>query len=523
MLPYVVTGNRISSLHAALAALLLTAIGAPFASHSADSAPFEIQSHEIAGVIHQAWTLDVSECDAGASDLLILSTVGAPPSMQKRLTWMPCGSALEPGDPRIVERRLPDSAVIVDVANLPGRTGPQLLIVSATGILVEALKGSQPPVNYSIGGGLPLPMRPWEIGRIEIVDDWNDNGRVTALVPGLSGGWLVDFATGASREIKMPIYASYRTHMPFLPATVWKWMVQEVNWPALARADDNGDGRLDLFAMSRWSIWIYHAGPEGLPNEPSRRLDFVPFDADTERRHQATATNYFARDLDGDTRADLLLSTIGGGIMDGQSNTQVHLNSGSGVSIKDKPDAHRETKGGFSGFIFADIDGDGREEIIETSMKFGILQIIRLLTTRSAKTSLRVLTLDPDSPDGTRTIFEDEFSFGLNFSDASITGLVPSLGDWNGDGVQDLYVARGDDEIRFRMGSREPGESVFGRATGRQSVPLASGESRIADLDGDGLDDIVAYTTNDPDKPLIVLHNQGLLPGTRPALRSASE
>jgi hypothetical protein len=122
-----------------------------------------------------------------------------------------------------------------------------------------------------------------------------------------------------------------------------------------------------------------------------------------------------------------------------------------------------------------------------------------------------------------RTIFKDEFSFRLNFEDASISGLIPSLGDWNGDGIQDLYVARSDDEIGFRLGSKTPGEPVFGRIKGHQEVPLESGESRIADLNGDGLDEIVAFTDTGSDQPLIVLENLGRLPGTRPELTSVPD
>ena len=51
-------------------------------------------------------------------------------------------------------------------------------------------------------------------------------------------------------------------------------------------------------------------------------------------------------------------------------------------------------------------------------------------------------------------------------------------------------------------------------------MPLQSGESRIADLNGDGLDEIVSFTDTDSDQPLIVLENLGRLPGTRPELTS---
>lgn len=515
-LPKNLRANLIRSLCGGWLAIL---VWAPLAS-AEKSTPFAIRSHEIQGLIHQVWPLHTSRCEQAAADLLVLSSVGGPPNQEKRLTWMPCGSALIPGDPRIIERSLPRETVVIDVARIPDRDGPQLILVNADGIRIEALGGVDPPVQIEIPGGLPLPYRPWEISRLPIVDDWNDLGTPVALLPALRGAWLVDLHSGAARTLELPVYSQYRTYLPFLPATAWKWMVQEVAWPTLARVDDNGDGRLDLFALSRWAIWIYHAGPDGLPKAPSRRLELVPFDEETERSHEATGNNYFARDIDGDKRADLLLSTVGGGLMDGRSTTRVHLNSGSGVATDKKPDAERTLEGGFSGFTFVDVDGDGRDEMLEASVEFGVVQIVRFLLTRRAETRVRVLRLDPTSPDGTRTIFEDDFSFRIDFGENSVAGLVPSLGDWNGDGVKDFYVARGTSAIGFRMGSKDPREPLFGSTIERQPVPLPGGESRIADLDGDGLDEIIAFNDRDPALPLVVFENLGTLPGTRPSITS---
>jgi hypothetical protein len=502
-------------------AALFSALALASPSLAQRSAPFAIRHHAIKGLIHQVWPLKVSDCEHASTDLLILSSEGGAPNEEKRLTWMPCGSALTPDDPRIIERALPDDTVVVDVARIPGRNGPQLLLISAVGFRIESLGGSDPAETIKIPGGLPLPHRPWEISRIPVVDDWNGIGEPSALVPALHGGWLVDLKTGSARTIDMPVYGEYRTWMPHIPATVWKWMLQEIVWPTLARADDNGDGRLDLFALSRFAIWIYHAGPDGLPDAPSRKLELVPFDEETERTHEATANNYHARDIDGDARADLLLSTIGGGLMDGRSRTRIHLNRGSGVTLQGAPDAERELEGGFSSFSFMDLDGDGREEMIETSLEFGVLQIVRFLLTRKAETRVRVLQLDPDTPDGTRTIFEDDFAIRVDFSESAVSGLIPGLGDWNGDGVKDFYVAKGADKIAFRIGSKEPGEPIFGAEVGQQPVSLPGGESRIADLDGDGLDEIIAFNDRDPDLPLVVFENLGMLPGTEPTLRAS--
>ncbi len=522
MIPRVAPQLCNSSSDAARALLFLVALFAALAPAKAsandDSDPFASVHHELLGRVLQVWPLHVSRCPDDEADLLVLSAQHGPPNQRKIVTWMPCGSALRPGDPSIVQREMGPEVVLVDVARLEGRSGAQLVRVSAAGIQVEALEATagDPTLEFSIPGGLPLPPRPRELARVEIVADWHSNGRPAALVPALSGGWLVDLVSGETRLLPMPVFADYLTWEPFLPRTIWKWMIAETRWPSLARADDNGDGHLDLFTLSRWEIWIYHGGRDGLPAEPSRKLDFVPFDEEIERRHGSTGFSYFARDLDGDDRADLLLSTVGGGLMDGRSATRVHLNSGTGVSLSGEAVVRRETEGAFSGIQLVDLDGDGREEMIEMTLDFGLLRLVGLLLTGRTEITLRVLSLDPSQPDGTRTSFEDELSFRLDLASGRLNGLIPALGDWNGDGIQDLFVAKGSNAIAFRLGAR-PGQGPrFGRPRGRQPLPLESGECRVVDLDGDGLDDIIAFDHWEPGAPLVVLHNRGQLPGSRP-------
>ena len=546
MLPLVVSLLRLHTLSRRLArpfpyaacasaAALLLILSTPNSATPQNFAPFAIQRHDISGQISQVWPMRISRCTPAAGDLLVLSGAGSPPALTKRLTWMPCGAAVVPDDPRIIERSLPPETALVDVATIPGRTGPQLVMVSASGLLIESLGSDDPPLTIAIPGGVPVPERPWDVSRIRIVDDWNDLGRPSALVPALRGAWLVELDTAPGttpsttsldtrlRLLPMPVYAAYKTEMPHLPETVWRWMIQETFWPTISRADDNGDGRLDLFALSRWGIWIYHAGPNGLPKEPSRKIALTPFDEETEREHEATITNYFARDIDGDAKADLLLSTISGGLSDGHSTTRVYLNPGTGTSVSAPPIADRTLEGGFSGFSFVDADGDGRDEILETTLEFGVVQIVRILLTRRAETTVRLLGLDPSAEDGFRVLFEDEFSFRLDFSEQEVTGLVPNLGDWNGDGVKDFYLAGREGEITFRIGSAEPGKARFGPKVGRQPVPLRGGQSRIADLDGDGLDEIVSFSLKDPNSPLIVFENLGRLPGTQATIRESEQ
>ena len=150
-----------AALWAAWAILCGTVLGVTVPGIARDPSPFGEHVHEIEGLIHQVWPLQISDCAGDAMDLLIVSSRGAPPELEKRLTWMPCGSALSPDDARVLERALPPETAVIDVAAVPGRDGPQLLLVSGQGLRIEALGGPDPPLDVPVSGGLPLPNRPW--------------------------------------------------------------------------------------------------------------------------------------------------------------------------------------------------------------------------------------------------------------------------------------------------------------------------------------------------------------------------
>ena len=495
-----------------------------------EEALFTPVAHDLPGRIVQVWPLSVSVCPDGEADLLVLHVEGSPPTARRIVTWMPCGAAARPDAAGSVTRTLPPEIVGIDVARIPGRAGPQLVSLSSRGLALDALDApsSDEPgtqrLHFPLPETLPLPPRPRLVTRIPMVDDWDSTGRPSALVPSLAGAYLLDLQSGRARLLPLPLYADYDTWDPTIPAPAWSWLDQEVHWPALMRADDDGDGRPDLFALARWAIWIYRTGPDGLPDTPSRRLELVPFDAEAERRYQSTSQSAIVRDLDGDGRADLLHTAVTGSLTRGRSSSRIHLGGSEGIDPSTPAQATRETEGGFSSLHPVDLDGDGRPELVELSLELGLFQLVRLLLTRRAETRIRVLELDPkasaESSEGLRVVFEDDLSLQLDFGQGSITGLMPGLGDWNGDGVQDLQVPRGRGRIGFRLGSRQPGEPRLGAVFGEQPLPLRGGLGQSADLDGDGLDELIAFDATDPDAPLVVLRNRGRLPGTPASLRA---
>jgi hypothetical protein len=241
-----------------------------------------------------------------------------------------------------------------------------------------------------------------------------------------------------------------------------------------------------------------------------------------ERRHLASTLLAFVEDLDGDRRADLVVHRMVGELARSRSLTTVHLNSGSGPDPLAAANAQLELSGGNSVLRLEDIDGDGRVELLEAYLGFGVLQAVRMLTLQRIELRLRVLALPTDGSLTPTETWSEDVSFPFAFSTSRVEGVLPySEGDWNADGRPDLCWGSGDGQLRFRLGGMQERGPGFGRIAA--SVPLAiSGDLVAADLDGDGLPDFVAFDPLDGDGRLHIGRNRGQLPGTRPDLRAVA-
>ena len=502
--------------------------------------PFETLELRVTGRPTQVWPVRIAgNCEGNYSDLLVLSVSGGPPDEIRQATLFACepGGTIGTATPITVD--IPPDLVALDVCDVDGRPGGELVWLSHEGLTIvrpfDLDHPGAPPTERTaprfipVPGGLPLPPRQRLISRMPIVGDWDNDGRAKALVPTTSGGLIVDLLSGEQRPITMPIVAQYDTWDPDLPARVRKLLIAMYHWPVLMRGDDNGDGRLDLFALTRWEVAIYHETGEGLPSEPSRRITLRPFDAETELRFESTEITYFATDVNGDGLTDLMLHRISGGFGNGLSETDFFINrrsgmGGAGVEGTGKPDYRFRLEKGFSAIEPVDLDGDGHAELIESSIEFGVMQMVRVLLTRKVEIKVRVLTSDPSQQGKLVESWAEDMSFKLNFGEGRVDGLMPNIdGDWNGDGRKDALYQHDSNSLGIRLGKPTDKGPGFGSKVAEQPSQIEAGFLRIADLDGDGLDDFVAYDPRDAQGRVYVFTNQGILPGTSPQMPTAGD
>jgi FG-GAP-like repeat len=472
--------------------------------------PFALTEWRVPGRVVDAF---VARGEDGRDVVFAISLSGSAPAERRFVTPLPA-DLKEPARP--IEA--PVGVVAVDAAELGRAPGPELVWLAASELRITSLRGEllerrplEPP--------LPLPPRTWELARLQLVRDWDADGRPEAAAPSAGGIRLLPLVPGdTGQELSLPLIADYGSPTLenfFRPGL----LVSLVLWPSLALADDDGDGRLDLFATNRYALSVFRAGPAGLPREPSRVRRFRPFSPEEERRHVASTLLATPRDLDGDGRADLVVHRMVGELMRSRSTTTLFRNGGDGADPQAEPSARIERSGGNAAMRIDDVDGDGRLEMLEAYLGFGVLQLVRILTLGRVELRLRVLTL-PDSGEPVET-WSDDVSFPFDFSTSRVLGVLPYIGaDWNGDGRLDLCWGEGDGKLRFRLGEQRPDGPGFGRSVASQPLEL-TGDLLAADLDADGLLDFVGWDALDEEGRLRVGRNLGLLPGSAPALRAA--
>lgn len=493
---------------AACALALGAGLGAPARAEGEGeaSAPFERSLLEFPGRPLEAWSIAAG---GRGERLAVVSVEGSPPDERRHLAIFAPGA--DGGVVREASLELPRAAVSFDLADLEPGGAPELALLHADRLTVQTL-GDGAPAARALSPALPLPPPTRGFLRQPFLARWDGSARPSALLPALGGLLLLPLDGGAPRPLAFPLYAFYFGGDE--SAGVRSGVVQSfVTWPELASGDDDGDGRADLFALSRYDVGVYRGGPEGLPPAPSRRVTLRPFTDDEELRFLASSVSVFARDLDGDGLTDLVQHKTYGTLLRSHADTSVWRNAGNGADPAAPPDARIEGSGGFGSIFLEDLDGDGRLEAVQLLVPFGAVQLVRVVLTDTVQARVRVFRF-AEPGFAAEPCFEDDVTLAVETREGRVAGVLPTVvGDFDGDGLRDLVVGRSLTRLALRLGvagARGPG---FGPTAAELPIPTAD-RAVVGDFDGDGLDDLAAWDTRHGDG-VVLLRNRGRL--ARPA------
>jgi hypothetical protein len=501
--------------------ILTLAAGAPPPARAAEPEPFRGLRLRVEG--RPAEVVAVRDEETGGATIAVAEVEGAPPDERRRVSLFRFRAGAGEDRGSLPDRAIdvPADALAFDLGDALPRPGLELALLSAKALRIEGSDPDAAPEEFRFGSALPLPRAARSLAHVSFLGAWREGTGRSALLPHPLGLHVVELPGGTTEHVDLPMLAEYAGEDSDMPG-LEGFLSSELAWPRLEWGDDDGDGRRELFVLSRYAILVLRPGAPGWP-KPARRVTLRPFTPEEELRPETTALRLFASDLDGDGLTDLVVHRAVGTLLRSRVHTDVFRNAGAGADPAGPPALTLQEAGGFGSLALRDLDGDGRPEVIQSWVPFSVLQGVRILVTRAVVVQLRVLSLRGPGLSATETSWEEELRLPLDFEAGRVAGLLPtSHGDWNGDGRADLLHSDGAENIVLRLGEAGPRGPAFGAPAARQRVPSAE-RARVVDLDGDGLDDLVIWDPRNAEAGVHVLRNLGVLPGTRPGLRPGGE
>jgi hypothetical protein len=283
----------------------------------------------------------------------------------------------------------------------------------------------------------------------------------------------------------------------------------EFSLPRIFVDDFNGDGFADLLLTEQESITVYlHQSDGHFAPKPS---DTIVFPVRPSGKNGDTSLAFLLTpvDVNGDHFADVILTlTRGTGkFLEREIIIFIFLNRQNPANpFSAQPDQTITVDGITTGVNITDVNGDGRGDLLFSSIRVGFWNIVKNLISKRVDLETSIYLLQNDNQYPTKPDFQQKNSYRIDLTHGiRFHGTWPTLGgDFTGDGHKDLLVAR---DEKITIYPRNPDEDLFSNPL-TQSEVFTSPFMNIVDLNGDGLDDLLFYEKKREGK-LSVLLNTG--------------
>jgi len=203
------------------------------------------------------------------------------------------------------------------------------------------------------------------------------------------------------------------------------------------------------------------------------------------------------RDINADGITDMVIRyTKASGVLDRVNDYEIFLgkNNDKTLSYAQTADSIIHAEGTLTDLVFVDIDNDEKLEVLLAGFDIGLSQIIGALVSGAIDQDVYIFKMDEQDTFLTKPVIKKDVELTFSLSSGQSGSGVAKLADLNGDGLKELVLSNDDDELKIYLG-KKPGKNKkrFKRRSVRYNTKLPKEGKRVMveDLNGDGKEDLL--------------------------------
>jgi hypothetical protein len=452
----------------------------------------------------------------GRTDLLVAAFKSFPPAEQRVFrVHLQGGDGTIPLVPSF-EVPIPGGVAAYDLGDLAETAGTEIVLLRQSDVVILSLATPRVEpriVPFSGIGSVGAAEDERGLERFPIVRD--ELGAEPQLLLPLLGEMLLLSDSG---EVRARLHTGGRANF-LIPSRPGLFFIESdlrlfFDTARVSVADVDGDGSADIVSSTRHDVRVFLRRPDGGFDREPTRVHSPGLVTEKDHIRGSGGVSVQVQDLNGDGRADLLLSHLAGGLADARMRSAVVLNREGTWNLAAR-DWEIDSGSDVGTDMPIDTNGDGQPELLRVTVEFSVLELVETLLSRSIDSEAAIYRRGADGVFEKSPWVEHDLEVPIDFDTLRARGFLPNWSrDLNADGHLDLVTSGGGEGIEVYLGGPE---RRYQHRDGRQKLDTRA-EVRFGDLDGDRLSDAVIFDPYRSGPPVRLLRNRGILPGSPPRI-----
>jgi hypothetical protein len=286
----------------------------------------------------------------------------------------------------------------------------------------------------------------------------------------------------------------------------------------LVSGDMTGDGLPDLAVWRGDELHVYQQRAEYSFNSEPQVIK-LQLGLQTEAEQQSRSDGFGSvnqeglvetriwsvEDLNGDNLPDILTeSMLNEGVFDKENDFRMHLGRlvGDFIDYRESEDALLASSGLQYGLTTTDLNGDDRQDLLVRKVQMSFGRVMRALLSGNVPMELHVYRMSDDDTYDREANFTTKTNVQLSVRSGHVDVPAILVADLDNDGLKDLLVQTDSDELSVQFGIRKKGLFDEDPVTRKVRLPRNGELVAVENLNDDGKDDlIIRYDESDGESP----------------------